>query len=236
MLRVGLTGGLGSGKSTVARLFAQAGVDIIEADGIGRELMQPGQPVYAKILRHFQSNADTPNLTLPDGQINRPALAQYIFSTGRIEELNAIVHPAVIAEQERRMAEIFSGKPDAIVMVESALIFEADREGTAPGLSHRFDRLVLVTAPENVRIARYVARASGGATMSSEQRVALEQDARKRMSAQIPDAEKVALCDYVIENSGGMEAVASSVREIFRELKGPVALNLAKRRSADAAP
>lgn len=219
MLRVGLTGGLGSGKSTVARMFAQAGVDILEADGIGRSLMQPGQAVYNGILRSFQPNADAPKLTLPDGQINRPALAHYIFSTGRIEELNAIVHPAVIAEQERRMAEIFSRKPDGIVMVESALIFEADRGGTAPGLSHRFDRLILVTAPESVRIARYVARASLGATMSSEQRVTLEQDARKRMSAQIPDAEKAALCDYIIENSGSVEGAESSVREILAELK-----------------
>lgn len=219
MLRVGLTGGLGSGKTTVARLFAQAGVEILEADLIGRELMQPGQPVYAEILRHFQQDTDAPVLTFGQGQLDRAGLAQYVFATGRIEELNAIVHPAVIAEQERRIEEISRRKPNAIVMVESALIFEADRGGTAPGLSRRFDKLILVTAPESTRIARYVARVSGGATISDERRSAMEQDARKRMSTQIPDAEKADRCDFIIENSGPVEVVESRVQQILAELR-----------------
>ena len=219
MLRVGLTGGLGSGKSTVALMFAQAGVEILEADGIGRELMQPTQAVYREILAHFQQSPDAPGLTLPDGHLDRPGLAQYVFSTGRIEELNSIVHPAVIAEQERRMEEIFRRKPDAIVMVESALIFEADRGGTAPGLSRRFDKLILVTAPESIRIARYVARVSGGAAISADRRSELERDAGKRMGAQISDAEKAARCDFVIENSGPVDEVESQVQRIFAELQ-----------------
>ena len=85
-------------------------------------------------------------------------------------------------------------------MVESALIFEADWARTAPGFSRRFDKLILVTAPEDVRLARYLARA--GKTLSAEQRVALEEDGRKRMAAQMPDREKAQLCDFVIENSG----------------------------------
>ena len=219
MLRVGLTGGLGSGKSTVARMFAQAGVEVLDADGIGRELMQPGQAVYRQILAQLQPLPDAPALTLPDGQLDRAALARYAFSTGRIEELNRIVHPTVIAEQERRMAEIFHRRPEAIAMVESALLFEADRGGTAPGLSRRFDKLVLVTAPEDARIARYVARASGGAAISAERRSALEQDARKRMAAQIPDSEKAGRCDFIIENSGTMEAVEARVQQIMVELQ-----------------
>ena len=219
MLRVGLTGGLGSGKSTVARIFAHAGVEVLEADMIGRELTQPGQPVYAEILRSFQQGAGAPELTLGDGELNRAALANYVFSTGRIDELNAIVHPAVIAEQERRMEEIFRRRPRAIVIVESALIFEADRAGTAPGLSHRFNKLILVTAPPGVRIQRYIARVSGGAPLSREQRAALEQDARKRMSLQIPDEEKMDRCDFIIENDAPMEAVGRRVHQILAELQ-----------------
>lgn len=219
MLRVGLTGGLGSGKSTVARLFAREGVEILEADCIGRELMQPGQPAYTEILRFFRQYPDAPQLTLPDGQLNRPALARYVFSTNRLMDLSSIVHPAVIAEQERRMSEIFRGKPDAIVMVESALIFEADRAGTAPGLSNRFHRLILVTAPEALRIARYVERVSGGRVLSPQERSALEEDARQRTRMQIPDADKRAFCHYVIENSGTIQALEQPVRNILADLK-----------------
>jgi len=219
MLRVGLTGGLGSGKSTIAAMFARNGVDILEADLIGRELMQPGQAVYREVLQRFQQNPDAPALTLPDGQLDRPALAQYVFSTRRLGELNLIVHPAVIAEQERRMEKIFQHNPRAIVMVESALIFEADRAGTSPGLSRRFDQLILVTAPEPVRMARYVARVSGGQALTNEQRHTLEEDARRRMRQQISDEEKAPLCDFMIENSGPIESVETQVQQIFVQLK-----------------
>jgi dephospho-CoA kinase len=137
MLRVGLTGGLASGKSTVASLFARRGVHILNADQIGRELMQPGQPVYDAILAHFHGYPDAPPLTLADGQLDRSALARYVLSTGKLDELSRIVHPPVVAEQERRIQLISVADPDAIVMVESALIFEADRAKTAPGFSHR---------------------------------------------------------------------------------------------------
>lgn len=219
MLRVGLTGGLGSGKSTVAGLFARHGVHVLEADRIGRELMQPGQPVYRAILAHFRQFPDVPRLTLADGQLDRAALAHYVFSTGRLQELSRIVHPAVIAEQERRMDAIFLQDPDAIAMVESALIFEADRAGTAPGLSRRFDKLVLVTAPESVRLDRYVARASGGKTLSPEERLSLEEDGRKRMRMQLSDAEKIPFCDFVIENSGPMGKIEAEVQRILGSLK-----------------
>jgi dephospho-CoA kinase len=221
MLRVGLTGGLGSGKSTIARLFAQQGVQILEADSIGRELMQPGQPVYRELLAHFTQYPDAPPLVLADGQIDRPALAKFVFSTDRLHELNRIVHPAVIAEQERRMEAIFSKDPGAIAMVESALIFEADRAGTAPGLRRRFDKLILVTAPERVRLARYVARASAGRVPSNDERIALEEDGRRRMAMQTKDEEKAPFCDFVIENSESEQVVAANVHQILTELRKP---------------
>ncbi|MGO8720486.1 MAG: dephospho-CoA kinase [Acidobacteriaceae bacterium] len=217
MLRVGLTGGLASGKSTVAGLFARHGVHILNADQIGRELMQPGQPVYTAILSHFRQYPDVPPLTLGNGQLDRPALARYVLSTGRLDELSRIVHPTVVAEQERRMGAIFREDPDAIVMVESALIFEADRAGTAPGFRRRFDKLILVTAPEDVRLDRYLTR--NGEAPSAEDRIAMEEDGRKRIAMQIADREKVPLCYYVIENSGPVEKLEAEVQSILGQLQ-----------------
>lgn len=217
MLRVGLTGGLASGKTTVAGMFARHGVHILNADQIGRELMQPGQPVYAAILSHFQQYPDTPRLTLENGQLDRPALARYVLSTGRLDELSRIVHPAVVAEQERRTDAIFRKDPAAIVMVESALIFESDRAGTAARFPRKFDKLILVTAPEDVRLDRYLAR--NGAAPSPDERAAMEEDGRKRIAMQIDDREKIPLCDYVIENSGPMERLEAEVQSILRQLQ-----------------
>lgn len=223
MLRVGLTGGLGSGKSTVARIFVEGGVDLLQADEIGRELMQPGQPVYRRVLDHFRQFPDAPPLLLADGALDRASLARYAFSSGRIEELSRIVHPAVIAEQERRIRAIFAERPAAIVVVESALIFEADRAGTAPGLRRRFDTIILVTAPDPVKIARYVARMTGGRALSAEERSRWEQDARQRIAAQIPDSEKAPLCDFVIPNSGAMEETEAVARQVLQALRNNAA-------------
>ncbi len=219
MLRVGLTGGLGSGKTTVARMFAQHGVHVLEADTIGRELMQPGQPVYRELIAHFRQYPDAPPLMLADGSIDRVALAKYVFSTQRLGELNRIVHPAVIAEEERRVEEIFLRDPKAIAMVESALIFEADQSGTVPGWRSRFDKLILVTAPEEVRLVRYIARVTQGRPLLEEQRKALEEDGLRRIAMQIKDEEKIPFCDFVIENSGGMEKVEFQVQRILTQLQ-----------------
>ena len=146
MLRVGLTGGLGSGKSTAGRLFRSHGAHVLEADAIGRELMQPGEPVYAAIVDHFG-----PGVISPNGELDRHALARISFAEGRVEELNAIVHPAVIARQAELAEAIFAQDVGAVVMVESALIFETKHSGEekGEGWRRRFDRLILlVTAPD----------------------------------------------------------------------------------------
>jgi dephospho-CoA kinase len=219
MLRVGLTGGLGSGKSTVAAIFRSHGFHVLEADEIGRALMQPGQPVYREVLARFQQYEDAPPLLLDDGRIDRSALARYVFSAGKLDELSRIVHPATVAEQQLRMAEIFRVDPRAIAVVESALIFEADRAGTAPGLRQRFDKLVLVTAPEEVRLVRYVARAAGDRLLSCEERSAVKADGLRRMAMQMPDEEKIAACDFMIDNSGSLEALSGRVGEVAAELR-----------------
>jgi dephospho-CoA kinase len=155
---------------------------------------------------------------LPDGTLDRRTLAKLAFSENRIEELNRIVHPAVIAEQERRMRAIFLADPEAIAMIESALIFEAERMGTVPEWRKRFDSVILVTAPDDLKIARYLARTLPP-DATPERHADAERDARSRLAAQIPDGEKIGLCDYVIDNSGSLENLRERVESIFPELE-----------------
>jgi dephospho-CoA kinase len=210
MLRAGLTGGLGSGKTTVAAIFQSLGAYVIEADAVGRELMAPGQAVYREIVEHFG-----PEVINGDGTLNRRLLADLAFRGNRLRELNAIIHPAVIAAQQEWAERIVAANPSAVVIVESALIFEADAQGTAPGWRQRFDRIILVTAPDDVKIARYVARVGQSASPVQE----VEADARARLAAQIPDSEKIPFCDYVIHNEGTIEETRRQVERIFAELQ-----------------
>jgi dephospho-CoA kinase len=217
MLRVGLTGGLGSGKSTVAARLRELGAEVIEADELGRAMMQPGRPVYAEIARVFG-----PEVVNADGPLNRGKLAELAFRGGRLDELNAIVHPAVIAAQKEWMDEVFSRDPSAVAVVESALVFEVERDARARGEKEgvltdwrrRFDRVVLVTTPDDLKIARYVARINP----SGDARAAAEADARMRLSRQIPDAEKAVRADYVIENSGDIAELQAKVDLVWARL------------------
>src|ERR1700744_3321625 len=188
MLRVGLTGGLGSGKSTVAQMFAAHGVHVISADEVGRQLMQPGEAVYQKIVNHFGAE-----VVSSDGTLNRPLLADLAFRQGKLDELNRIVHPPVIAAQEAWLDGVFAQDPDAIAMIESALIFEVSRSrgeaggsGSVPGWRDRFDRVVLVTAPDEVKIQRFLERLAAGKQLEPEKRMQLERDARGPLVPQSP--------------------------------------------------
>jgi dephospho-CoA kinase len=213
MLRVGLTGSLGSGKTTVAAIFREHGFHILEADAIAREMMQPGREVYSRIAEHFG-----PSVIRPDGSLNRPRLAALAFNEGRLDELNRIVHPPVIAEQERRMNEIFAADPRAIAVIESALIFEAEASGTVPDWRRRFDRVILVTAPDDLKIQRFLARILP-AHATPEERTGAECDARQRLAAQLPDSVKIPNCDFIIDNSGPLEANRVQVEQIAAELE-----------------
>jgi dephospho-CoA kinase len=205
MLRVGLTGGLGSGKSTVAGMFAELGAAVISADQLGRQLMRPGEPVYAAIVKTFGSG-----VVRSDGLLDRKALAELAFQHNQAGALNHIVHPAVVAAEEEWMRVVFAEDPRRVAIVESALIFEVEKWGTAPGWVQRFDKLILVTVPDEVKIARFVARivAHDGA----------QADARARIAAQIPDHEKAGRCDYVIDNTGSLEATRALVEKTYQEL------------------
>jgi dephospho-CoA kinase len=205
MLRVGLTGGLGSGKTTVAAMFESLGAAVISADQLGRQLMQPGQTVYAAIVEAFG-----PAVVREDASLDRNALARLAFQQNQADVLNHIVHPAVIAAEEDWMRGVFTADPKRVAMVESALIFEVERWGTAPGWLERFDKVILVTVPDEMKIARFVAR--------NGNKPGAEQDARARLAAQIPDREKISRCEYVIDNSGSPENTRMAVERIYREL------------------
>ncbi len=212
MLRVGLTGGLGSGKSTVAGIFQELGAAVISADQLGRQLMQPGEPVYAAIVEAFGQG-----VVRGDGSLDRKALAELAFQHNQADTLNHIVHPAVVAAEEEWMRGVFAADRKRVAIVESALIFEVEKWGTAPGWVQRFDRLILVVVPDEVKIARFVSRMMANDGPDSR-REALAQDARARMAMQIPDREKAGRCEYVIDNSGSLKETRRRVEEIYREL------------------
>jgi dephospho-CoA kinase len=234
MLRVGLTGGLGSGKSAIAAVFAEGGAHVFSADEIGRSLMQPGEQVYAEIVDHFG-----PEVVGPDGQLNRNALARLAFDGGRLQELNAIVHPAVLRAQSDLLDQAARKDPFGIAVVESALIFEVARELVRAGLGpstagtdwrSRFDRVVLVTAPEEVKIARYVARVAPPAA-TPDTRARLAADARSRLAAQIPDSEKMPLCDFVIENTQTLVLLRRRAQAVLAALRDQAASSARPRRA-----
>ena len=226
MLRVGLTGGLGSGKSTVAAMLREQGAQVIEADALGRTLMEPGQPVYSAIVERFG-----PDVVGADGSLNRTRLADLAFRQGRSQELNAIVHPPVIEAQARWMNEVFVRDPSAVAVIESALIFEVVRDARARGEKgglladwrKRIDRIVVVTAPDELKISRYAARIQRANEGSDGSKgislLTIEGDARNRLAQQVPDAEKIAEADYVLDNSGDIESLRAQVEAIWPRLQ-----------------
>ena len=212
MLRVALTGGLGSGKSTLAAVFRRLGAQVMEADAVGRAMMEPGQPVYAGIVRQFG-----PEVVRGDRKLDRRRLAEIAFGEGRLDELNAIVHPAVIAEQQRWMDALAQERPDAVAVYETALLFEASRAAGTQDWLRRFDHRILVTAPEPLRIARYVER-MGGPHPDAATRAALEAEARRRMAAQMTDEQKARLSDSIIHNDASVEEASRQAAVIYARL------------------
>lgn len=208
MVRVGLTGGLGSGKSTVAGMLAALGAQVLSADELGREMMQPGHEAFAAIVHHFGSHVLT-----SAGTLDRAVLARIAFVDGRVAELNAIIHPLVIARQAEIADEIAAQTPEAIVLVESALLFETEHAGPG-GWRSRFDFIVLVAAGEETKIRRAIARAD--ASLSIEERAA---EARRRLARQMPDDEKSRLADFVLHNDGSRDELQRQVEQLWARLE-----------------
>jgi dephospho-CoA kinase len=213
MLKVGLTGGIASGKSIVGEMFVALGAHLVQADRIAHSLMQPGEAVYNEVVRHFGRE-----ILDSDGTVNRAKLAEAAFGpanvpegqrASRIAELNRIVHPAVIRSQDAWLQEMGRRDPHAVAIVEAALILEA-------GAKDHFDRLVVVTCNAEQRAARFAAR----------QKIDLEaarKEVARRMAAQLSDDEKVKVADYVIDNSGSLENTREQVKQAWQKLHAEAA-------------
>jgi dephospho-CoA kinase len=211
LLKVGLTGGIASGKSVVGEMFVALGAQVAQADKIAHELMLPGQPVYNEVVKHFGGSILSPDLS-----VNRAKLAEVVFGkkgsggdvlpeSSRVDELNRIVHPAVLRGQEEWMEEIGRQNRNAIAIVEAALIVEA-------GAAIQFDCLIVVTCNEEQRAERFALR----------QKLPLDEarkEVARRMAAQLPDAEKIKLANYVIDNSESLDHTRGEVQRIWQELR-----------------
>ncbi|HWE24077.1 MAG TPA: dephospho-CoA kinase [Myxococcales bacterium] len=196
MIVFGLTGNIGTGKSTVARLFAEHGVPVIDADQVAREVVAPGSPGLAEVAARF------PGVLTPSGELDRKALADRVFNDAQERAaLNAILHPRIGAEVRARLDRLAArGAPVAIY--EAALIVEN-------GLHHGLDGLIVVNAPVEEQIRRL--RARDGMT---------EEEARARIRAQLPAHDKVKEADFVIENTGAPELLRAQVARVVDTLRG----------------
>jgi dephospho-CoA kinase len=224
MLKVGLTGGIATGKSLVGEMFVALGAHLIQADRIAHDLMQPGEEVYAAVVRRFGKS-----ILNDDHTINRTRLAEAAFGAAPatsvygnacvtkadrnkpathnrpIDDLNRIVHPAVIRRQEEWMDQVGHNDPRAVAIVEAALILEA-------GAARRFDRLIVVTCRDDQRVRRFAER----------QKLTLDaarKEVERRMAAQLPDEEKIKAADFVIDNSGSLDETQAQVRQTWQMLQ-----------------
>ncbi len=185
MIVVGLTGGIGAGKSSVSAQLAERGAVVIDADAIVRELQRPGQPVFDAMVEEFGEG-----IVAGDGTLDRPAVADRVFGDPEaLKRLNAITHPAVQAEMARLMGE--AAGTDAIVIMDIPLLTEK-REGMG--------KVIVVDTPVEVAIERLVG-----------QRGLTEDDARARIANQISREERLALADFVVDNSGDLDQLAREV-------------------------
>lgn len=193
MLSVGLTGGIGAGKSEVSRLFVSYGAILIDADKIAREVVEPGTPGLAAVVDAFGAE-----ILAPDGTLDRPKLGSIVFADpDRLAELNKIVHPLVGA---RSMELESAAGPDAVVIHDVPLLTEND-------LASLYDVVVVVDASPETQLDRLV-RLRGMA----------ESEARARMAAQATREQRLAVADLVIDNDGPLENLQPQVRKVWAEL------------------
>lgn len=194
MLKVGLTGGIGSGKSTVSRRLAELGAVVIDSDVLAREVVEPGTPGYDAVVAAFG-----PVVVAGDGTLDRAALARLVFADGDLRAtLNGIVHPLVRA----RAGTIAARSPeDSIVVQDVPLLVEA-------GLAETFDLVVVVDAPDEQRVDRLV-----------EDRAMSADQVRSRIAAQADRQQRLDAADYVLDNSGTRAALLAQVDRLWTELR-----------------
>lgn len=196
----GLTGGVASGKSTVARRFAERGLDVIDADRVARDVVEPGTDGLAAVVRAFGEAILT-----SDGRLDRPALGRIVFgdheARGRLE---AIVHPRIAAETQRRAAVLAQGGK-TLACYEAALLVES-------GMQDAFRPLVVVSLPPEVQRARLMDRDGVD-----------EEEAQRRIDAQLPLTEKLAVADHVIDNTGDLDDLLARADEVLAAIRAEVA-------------
>jgi len=197
MLLIGLTGGVATGKSTVARLFQACGAVIIDADDLARHVVQPGKPAWRDIVRLYGKQVLESDRTL-----NRPALAQIVFRDPRkLHALNSIIHPRVAREQARMMRDIARKAPNALIVYDVPLLFEA-------GVDKRVDQIVVVIAGRETQITRLQQRNHLTRT-----------EALRRIRSQMPLAQKVKRADYVLDGTMPLAQLKRAVKNLYVELR-----------------
>ncbi len=200
MLHVGLTGGIACGKSSVAARMRELGCVVIEADPLAHRMMEPGRPAYEEVVNEFGREVCT-----SDGRIDRAKLAAIVFADrAKLELLNHIVHPRVIEALDGELAELARTQPQAVVVVEAALLIES-------GYHKRLDRLVVVWCTPEQQIERLMDPRTGRG-MTREQ-------AERRIAAQVPLDEKRRMADYEIDCSGSLEQTRREVEHLVAELR-----------------
>ena len=204
-LILGLTGGIASGKSLVAEAFRTLGALVVSADDLAREAVRPGSEPLRQLVDRFGRK-----ILLADGALDRKALAEQIFADDRAREaLNRITHPAIAALAEKRLRELAQrGAP--LVVYEAPLLFEA-------GAEKRVDAVLVVSIDERQQRTRLMQRDGLN-----------EEQVQARIASQMPQAEKAAKADYVLENSGSPEATVEQVRRLFQKLVAPAAPDLSE--------
>jgi dephospho-CoA kinase len=198
MIIAGVTGTIGTGKSTVARMFAELGAYVIDHDKISREVVEPGKPAWQAIAGFFGSA-----VLNDDRSINRQALADIVFSDrASLQKLNSIVHPAVFEEDQKQVEERKRVDPDGLVIKDVPLLLEA-----GPEFAHLLvDKIIVVFASPDVQIKRLIARGVPG------------EDARNRIRTQLPVSEKTRYADFVVNNDGTLDETMQQVKDIYLKL------------------
>lgn len=208
ILKVGLTGGIASGKSTVARMFRELGCFVVDADDVVRELYRPGADGYRAIVRQYG-----PEILDANGEIDRMQLSQRALGDeASARALNALIHPLVMRRVEEIVMneEMRGGGRDMIALVEATLLLEAGEKAA-------FDRMIVVDVDPRVQMARAIGRG-----MKRE-------EVERRMARQMSREERLRNADYIISNNDGLEPVASKTRKVFAELQRDLARRKAGR-------
>jgi len=193
----GLTGGIASGKSTVARILEELGAQVIDADRVGHELLRRPHPVHQQVVARFGQG-----ILGPDGEIDRKLLGAMVFADPqRLRELSAIVHPSLIARVDELAAQLRAGRPGAVIVVDAAVIYEA-------GVADRFAKILVAWCRPEQQIERLMAKTG----LSRE-------DAVRRVASQIPSEEKRRRADYVIDCSGTLAETRTQAEALYPEIK-----------------